>query len=62
MAQDNHYKYLFIFIVPVTLYAVIINWWGLKVSRFFFVLLFLERVSRISMLGSFVFRSLDMLD
>jgi hypothetical protein len=32
MAKDTHYKYLLVFLVPVTLYAVIINWWGLKVS------------------------------
>ncbi|KAK4704090.1 hypothetical protein P7C70_g2120, partial [Phenoliferia sp. Uapishka_3] len=33
MAKDTHYKYLLILIVPVTLYAVIINWWGLKIFR-----------------------------
>ncbi|SCZ97924.1 BZ3500_MvSof-1268-A1-R1_Chr7-3g09640 [Microbotryum saponariae] len=33
MANDTHYKYLFVLLVPVTLYTVIINWWGLKVSR-----------------------------
>lgn len=32
LAKDTHYKYLLVFLVPVTLYAVIINWWGLKVS------------------------------
>lgn len=32
MAKDTHYKYLLVFLVPVTLYAVIINWWGLKVG------------------------------
>ena len=34
MANDTHYKYLLVFLVPVTLYAVIINWWGLKVSPY----------------------------
>ncbi|SCV70582.1 BQ2448_3344 [Microbotryum intermedium] len=33
MAHDTHYKYLFVFLVPVTLYAVIVNWWGLKIFR-----------------------------
>ncbi|KAK4056551.1 hypothetical protein OIO90_002399 [Microbotryomycetes sp. JL221] len=33
MSKDTHYKYLFILLVPVTLYAVIINWWGLKIFR-----------------------------
>lgn len=33
MAKDKHYKYVLVFLVPVTLYAVIINWWGLKVGR-----------------------------
>ncbi|KAM0788717.1 hypothetical protein ACM66B_002810 [Microbotryomycetes sp. NB124-2] len=32
-SRDTHYKYLFILLVPVTLYAVIINWWGLKIFR-----------------------------
>lgn len=30
LANDSHYKYLLIFLIPVTLYFVIINWWGLK--------------------------------
>ncbi|ORY91667.1 hypothetical protein BCR35DRAFT_328256 [Leucosporidium creatinivorum] len=33
LAKDTHYKYLLVFLVPVTLYAVIINWWGLKIFR-----------------------------
>lgn len=33
MANDKHYKYILVFLVPVTLYAVIINWWGLKIFR-----------------------------
>ncbi|KAI5478766.1 hypothetical protein MNV49_004592 [Pseudohyphozyma bogoriensis] len=33
LAKDTHYKYLLVFFVPVTLYAVIINWWGLKIFR-----------------------------
>lgn len=28
-----YYKYLVIFLVPVTVCFVIINWWGLKVSN-----------------------------
>jgi hypothetical protein len=33
IANDHHYKYLFIFIIPVALYAAIINWWGFKIHR-----------------------------
>ena len=28
-----YYKYLVILLVPVTTYAVILNWWGLKIVR-----------------------------
>lgn len=31
MAQDTHYKYLVVLLVPVTVCFVIVNWWGLKV-------------------------------
>ncbi|KAM0745767.1 hypothetical protein T439DRAFT_329742 [Meredithblackwellia eburnea MCA 4105] len=33
LAKDSHYKYLLVFLIPVTLYAVIVNWWGLKIFR-----------------------------
>lgn len=32
LAQDTHYKYLVILLIPVTTCCVIVNWWGLKVS------------------------------
>ncbi|GAA5957463.1 hypothetical protein JCM21900_002674, partial [Sporobolomyces salmonicolor] len=30
MASDTYYKYLIVLLVPVTVCAVIVNWWGLK--------------------------------
>ncbi|TNY19751.1 hypothetical protein DMC30DRAFT_399603 [Rhodotorula diobovata] len=33
MAQDTHYKYLVVLLVPVTVCFVIVNWWGLKILR-----------------------------
>ena len=32
MSDGTYYKYLLVSLIPVTLYAVIINWWGLKVG------------------------------
>ncbi|GAA5909737.1 hypothetical protein JCM5296_005776 [Sporobolomyces johnsonii] len=33
MANDTYYKYLIVLLVPVTVCAVIVNWWGLKIFR-----------------------------
>ncbi|GAA5868094.1 hypothetical protein JCM8547_003340 [Rhodosporidiobolus lusitaniae] len=35
LVEDTYYKYLAVLLVPVTVCFVIVNWWGLKIFRYF---------------------------